>query len=72
MFDTRESSLRYLLDGDNPVWAKAWDLIREVTWDGYVIDNNSPLQTRSTHVNKMLTKMLKLAANIQVLNTCKC
>ena len=58
--------LRYLLDGENPIWARAWDLIRQVCWDGYVIDANSPLQIRSTEVNKILTKILKLAANIQV------
>ena len=48
------------------MWEFVWDLVREVMWEGYVIDPESRLQIRTTRINKMLTKILKLSISVQV------
>ena len=57
---------RYEIPSDNPVWAFVWDLIRPLMWEGYVINPNDPRLLRTTHLNKMLTKISKLSASVQV------
>ena len=55
------------MDAENPVWSAAWDAIREVTWEGYTVDVKSKYLIRTTHVNKVLTKISKISPNVQVI-----
>ena len=33
----------YVLSEDNPVWGFVWDLVKDIMWEGYVIDGNPGL-----------------------------
>ena len=50
----------------NPVWHFVWDAMRELNQVGHVMDPDSKMAIRTTHLNKVLTKMTKLSVSIQV------
>ena len=56
------------MDAANPVWGCIWNVIREISLEGYALNIEVSLQIRSTHINKIMTKILKLSSSIQVNN----
>ena len=57
----------YKVEARSPVWKHIWDVTRPLVWEGYVLEESDPLFLRTVHLNKLLTKLLKIAANAQVM-----
>ena len=53
----------------NDVWRFVWDSLRELSLSGQVMEMENPLLIRATHANKVLTKMAKISASVQVKST---